>query len=79
VLFVPSLKCQTAVAVTVIGAALLLVNVTVHDAVFVPSVGSAQVLTGTVSGVAENCGVIDVKEAVVPAGSAFVVTVTVWV
>ena len=76
--FVPSVKCQTAVAVTVIAAALLFLKVNVHEAVFAPVVGALQVFTENESGAAgEKCGVIDVNVAVVPAGSAFVVTVTV--
>src|SRR5690242_9061828 len=72
--WVPSVKCQTAVAVTVNTPALLLLIVTVHDAVFVPNVGEPQV-SDSLSGVAEKCGTIDVNDAVVPAANAFVVIV----
>jgi hypothetical protein len=74
---VPSLKCQTAVAVAVNVPGLLLLIVTVQLAVLVPSVGVLQV-SDSESGVGEMCGVIDVSVAVVPAGSAVVVIVNVW-
>ena len=73
---VPSVKCQTAVAVAVNVPGLLLLIVTVHDAVFVPNVGVAQV-SDSEPGAGEMCGVIEVNDAVVPAGRAFVVIVKV--
>jgi hypothetical protein len=56
---------------------LLLLIVTVQLAVFVPSVGVAQV-SDSESGVGEMLGTIDVNVAVEPDGSAYVVIVSVW-
>jgi hypothetical protein len=74
--FVPSEKCQTAVASAVKTPAELLLIVTVQLAEFVPRVGVEQVSLSDV-GAGEMFGVIDVSVAVEPAGSAFVVIVNV--
>src|SRR5262245_46529883 len=69
-----STKCQTAGAFAVNVPAVLLLIVTVQVAVFPLTVGEHAVW---LSGCGDTVTVSDVSEAVVPAGSAFVVTVNV--
>ena len=70
----PSLKCQTEVAVAVNVPGVLLLIVIVQLAVFVPRVGVLQVSVSE-SGAGVTCGVIDVNVAVVPTGGAVLVVI----
>src|SRR5215471_10394226 len=72
-----SWNAQTAVAVTVIAPAELFVIVTVHVRGPAPLPVGLLHVSDSVSGTDEKCGVIDVSDGVVPAGSAVVEIVNV--